>query len=149
MYCGIGTISLSIARHAKKVYGVEIVPQAIEDAKKNALKNGFANAQFFCGKAEEVVPQFYNNNRNDEESLGCHPDVVIVDPPRKGCDSILLDTIKQMSPKRLVYVSCDPATLARDIKLLSAHGFSLAKVCVVDQFSHSNHVETVALLLGT
>lgn len=151
MYCGIGTISLCLAKHAKKVYGVEIVPQAIEDAKENARINGITNTEFFCGKAEEVVPQFYNResvdaDKDDPVPDGRHPDVVVVDPPRKGCDSVLLDTIAQMAPERLVYVSCDPATLARDVKLLSEKEYVVQKVGVVDQFSHSSHVESVCLL---
>lgn len=148
MYCGIGTISLSMARSAKKVYGVEIVPQAIADAKENARINGIDNAEFFCGKAEEVVPEFYDTyNMSDEtRSEGTRPDVIVVDPPRKGCDSALLSTISAMSPRRLVYVSCDPATLARDVKLLQEQGFCLKQVAVFDAFCHSGHVETVALL---
>ncbi len=165
MYCGIGTISLSLAKKAGKVYGVEIVPQAIDDAKVNAQINALENTEFFCGKAEEVVPAFYRGELGETsgESLeagnradvatgvgagasGKHPDVIVVDPPRKGCDSVLLDTIHAMSPKRLVYVSCDPATLARDVKILVEKGFKLEKVAVVDQFGHSSHVETVCLL---
>ena len=156
MYCGIGTISLCLAKHAKKVYGVEIVPQAIDDARENAACNGIGNATFFCGKAEEVVPAFYNRTLDYAASGdmtaeadmqdGRHPDVVVVDPPRKGCDSALLDTIEQMQPKRMVYVSCDPATLARDIAILVQKGFVLEKVGVVDQFGHSGHVETVVLM---
>ena len=156
MYCGIGTISLCLAKHVRKVYGVEIVPQAIDDARENAACNGIENATFFCGKAEEVVPTFYDGtldyamfgDRADADDMqdGRHPDVVVVDPPRKGCDSALLDTIEQMQPKRLVYVSCDPATLARDIAILVKKGFVLEKVGVVDQFGHSGHVETVCLL---
>lgn len=156
MYCGIGTISLCLAKHARKVYGVEIVPQAIDDARENAACNGIENATFFCGKAEEVVPAFYDGtldcamsgDRADAEDMqdGRHPDVVVVDPPRKGCDSTLLDTIEQMQPKRLVYVSCDPATLARDIAILVQKGFVLEKVGVVDQFGHSGHIECVTLL---
>ncbi len=142
MYCGIGTISLCLAKKAKKVYGVEIVPQAIEDAKENAKINDISNTEFFCGKSEEVVPEFYKGSDNS----GKHPDVIVVDPPRKGCDSILLDTIDEMAPKRLVYVSCDPATLARDVKILVEKGFEVEKVAVVDQFGHSGHVETVCLL---
>lgn len=152
MYCGIGTISLCLAKKAKKVYGVEIVPQAIEDAKMNAMINGITNVEFFCGKAEEVVPGFYAGELNcdglkSDMRDGCHPDVVVVDPPRKGCDSVLLDTIDEMSPKRLVYVSCDPATLARDVKILAEKGFVAEKVAVVDQFGHSGHVETVVKLV--
>ncbi len=147
MYCGIGTISLCLAQKAKKVYGVEIVPQAIEDAKENAKLNGIGNTEFFCGKAEEVVPEFYRDEKIlDSDNLGKHPDVIVVDPPRKGCDNVLLDTIYAMSPKRLVYVSCDPATLARDVKILTEKGFQPKKVAVVDQFGHSGHVETVCLL---
>lgn len=141
MYCGIGSISLFLAQKAKKVFGVEIVPQAIEDAEKNAALNGLTNAEFFTGKAEEVVPELYEKD-HDRYSA----DVVVVDPPRKGCDEKLLDTICSMAPKRLVYVSCDPATLARDIKYLSEKGFKLEKAAVYDQFSHGVHVETVALL---
>ena len=142
MYCGIGTISLCLAKKAKKVYGVEIVPQAIEDAKENAKINEIDNTEFFCGKAEEVVPEFYKG----ENESGKHPDVIVVDPPRKGCDSVLLDTIDEMAPNKLVYVSCDPATLARDVKILVEKGFEVEKVAVVDQFGHSGHVETVVLL---
>ena len=139
MYCGIGTISLFLAQKAKKVYGVEIIPKAIEDAKENARFNKFDNTEFYCGKAEEVVPKLYREN-------GIKPDVIVVDPPRKGCDISLLDTISDMSPERLVYVSCDPATLARDIKYLGEKGFEVRKVAVVDQFCHSVHVETCCLL---
>lgn len=139
MYCGIGTISLSLAKKAKKVYGVEIVPAAIRDAKENAGINNIKNVEFFCGKAEEVVPRFY-------EQSGLHPDVVVVDPPRKGCDAALLDTIVSMSPDRFVYVSCDPATLARDVKILSEVGYKPMKVAVFDAFCQSGHVETVVLL---
>lgn len=148
MYCGIGTISLCLAKKAKQVYGVEIVPQAIEDAKENAKLNDLSNTKFFCGKAEVVVPSFYNGELTDnaENEGGRNPDVVVVDPPRKGCDTVLLDTISRMSPKRLVYVSCDPATLARDLKYLTEKGFKPVKICVVDQFGHSTHVEVVTLL---
>ncbi len=142
MYCGIGTISLCLAKMAKKVYGVEIVPQAVQDAQRNARLNGLTNTEFFCGKAEEVVPEFYQN----ETGMGCHPDVVVVDPPRKGCEEVLLKTIVEMAPKRLVYVSCDPATLARDMKFLGEQGFRLERVGVTDQFGHSIHVETCVLL---
>lgn len=141
MYCGIGTISLFLARKAKQVYGVEIVPQAIEDAKENARLNGIRNAEFFAGKAEEVVPEMYDAGKD-----GAKADIVVVDPPRKGCDEKLLKTIVAMAPKRMVYVSCDPATLARDLKYLTAHGFEVQKVAVVDQFAHSVHVESVVLL---
>ncbi len=141
MYCGIGTISLFLAKQAKQVYGVEIVPQAIENAKENAGINQIENAEFFVGKAEEVVPSLYA-----EEPDRYRADVVVVDPPRKGCDPALLATIAAMRPDRLVYVSCDPATLARDIAILTKDGFELKKIATVDMFPHSMHVETVALL---
>lgn len=139
LYCGIGTISLFLAQKAKKVYGVEIVPQAIDDARRNAHINGFDNVEFFVGKAEEVLPREYEKN-------GIYADVIVVDPPRKGCDETLLDTIFKMAPKKVVYVSCDPATLARDVKILGAKGYQVEKVSVVDQFSHTVHVESVVLL---
>ena len=142
MYCGIGTISLFLAKNAGQVYGVEILPQAIDDAKTNARLNGIQNVSFMVGKAEEVVPQIYESGAN-----GAKADVVVVDPPRKGCDAALLSTIVKMAPSRMVYVSCDPATLARDLKYLTEHGFALQKVAVVDQFCHSTHVETVCLLV--
>ena len=141
MYCGIGTISLFLAQKAKKVYGVEIVPQAIDDARHNAEINGITNAEFFVGKAEEVVPDIYKKGGD-----GSHADVVVVDSPRKGCDQVLLDTLVHMAPERIVYVSCDPATLARDVKILQEKGYVAKKVAVVDQFCHSGHVETVVLL---
>ena len=141
MYCGIGTISLFLAQKAKKVYGVEIVPQAIDDARHNAEINGITNAEFFVGKAEEVVPDIYKKGGD-----GSHADVVVVDPPRKGCDQVLLDTLVHMAPERIVYVSCDPATLARDVKILQEKGYEAKKIAVVDQFCHSGHVETVVLL---
>ena len=116
LYCGIGTISLFLARSAKKVYGVEIIPAAIEDARGNAARNGLDNTEFFVGKAEEVLPEWYEKRDSKEER---HADVIVVDPPRKGCDSVLLDTITAMHPDRIVYVSCDSATLARDLKYLT------------------------------
>lgn len=139
LYCGIGTISLFLAQKAKCVYGVEIIPEAIEDAKKNATINNITNAEFFVGAAEDVLPRKYK-----EENI--HADVIVVDPPRKGCEQSLLDTILSMSPKRIVYVSCDPATLARDLKYLCEKDYELVKVRAVDQFSHSTHVETVTCL---
>ena len=139
LYCGIGTISLFMALRAKEVYGVEIIPQAIDDARQNAVRNHIANAEFFVGKAEEVLPAVYEK----EES---HPDVIVVDPPRKGCDEKCLDTMLKMAPSRIVYVSCDSATLARDLKLLCTGGYRLERVRPVDQFAHTVHVETVALL---
>lgn len=141
MYCGIGTISLFLAQKAKKVYGVEIVPQAIDDARHNAEINGITNAEFFVGKAEEVVPDIYKKGGD-----GSHADVVVVDPPRKGCEQVLLDTLVHMAPERIVYVSCDPATLARDVKILQEKGYEAKKVAVVDQFCHSGHVESIVLL---
>lgn len=151
LYCGIGTISLFLAKNARKVYGVEIVPQAIEDARNNAKRNGIDNAEFFVGKAEEVVPAFYEKAlkqvQDSEAGKSIHPDVVVVDPPRKGCEEILLETIVKMQPQRIVYVSCDSATLARDLKFLSANGYAVKKVQPVDQFGHSVHIETVCQLI--
>lgn len=140
LYCGIGTISLFLAQKAKQVYGVEIVPQAIEDARKNAELNGIQNASFYVGKAEEVLPEKY-------EQDGIYADVIVVDPPRKGCEESLLCTMVEMGPKRIVYVSCDSATLARDVKWLGEHGYEMERVTVVDQFGMTVHVETVALLI--
>ena len=139
LYCGIGTISLFLARRAKQVYGVEIVPAAIEDAKVNAALNGMSNAEFFVGKAEEVLPEKY-------EKEGITADVIVVDPPRKGCEESVLSTMIQMSPERIVYVSCDSATLARDLKYLCHHGYELTRCCPTDMFGNSVHVETVCLL---
>ncbi len=141
MYCGIGTITLALSRSAKCVYGVEIVPQAIEDARENAAANGVTNVEFFTGKAEEVIPELY---AKDPEKY--RADVVVVDPPRKGCDPALLDPLLSMSPERIVYVSCDPATLARDIAYLSDGGYELKAYQPFDQFCHSSHVECVSLL---
>ena len=175
LYCGIGTISLFMARKAKQVYGVEIVPQAIADAKENAKRNGIANAEFFVGKAEEILPAFYNelqdNNLSVKESSPAktpkingtdreksperskaqmlHPDVIVVDPPRKGCDEACLSTMLKMRPDRIVYVSCDSATLARDLKILCDGGYEIKKIRGVDQFGHTVHVETVVLLTIT
>lgn len=141
LYCGIGTISLFLAQKAKKVYGVEIIPQAIEDAKVNSKINNINNAEFFAGAAEEVMPAKYKESGDTMKA-----DVICVDPPRKGCEERLLDTVVAMEPKRIVYVSCDPATLARDVKHLEENGYELKKVCPVDQFGHTGHVETVCLL---
>lgn len=178
LYCGIGTISLFLAQKAGKVYGVEIVPQAIEDAKNNAKLNGITNAEFFVGKAEEVLPEFYeresrkaNTGRAASGSVGgnevtagtdragktgleqqtagtdmLHPDVIVVDPPRKGCDEKCLETMLKMQPERIVYVSCDSATLARDLKILCEGGYELKRVRAVDQFANTTHVETVVKL---
>lgn len=144
LYCGIGTISLFLSQRAKQVYGVEIVPQAIEDAKNNAKLNGITNVQFFVGKAEEVLPKFYAGSGDSDEM--CHPDVIVVDPPRKGCDEVCLSTMLAMRPKRIVYVSCDSATLARDLRILADGGYELKRVRAFDQFAHSGHVECVTLL---
>ena len=141
LYCGIGTISLFMAREASKVCGVEIVPQAIEDAKQNAKLNNITNAEFFVGAAEDVVPTQY------EKSGGrLRADVVTLDPPRKGCDEKLLDTVVKMAPSRIVYVSCDPGTLARDVKVLTDKGYEVKRVRACDMFGGSFHVETVVLL---
>ncbi len=145
LYCGIGTISLFLARRAKQVYGVEIVPQAIQDARRNAADNGITNAEFFVGKAEDILTDFYHKEDKGNEEMR-HPDVIVVDPPRKGCDSLCLDTMLRMAPERIVYVSCDSATLARDLRILCDGGYELQKVRPVDQFGQTGHVETVVLL---
>jgi len=147
LYCGIGTISLFLAGKAKKVCGVEIIPQAIDDARENAKRNHIENAEFFVGKAEEVLPEFYEKattEASSDEML--HPDVIVVDPPRKGCDDACLNTMLRMQPERIVYVSCDSATLARDLKILCDGGYEIRKVRGVDQFGMTVHVETVCLL---
>lgn len=152
LYCGIGTISLFLAKQARKVYGVEIVPEAIENAKENARINGIENVEFVCGAAEEVVPGIVRNyfSQNPEcagdTDSPAKVDVVVVDPPRKGCDAVLLDTIEKMSPKRIVYVSCDPATLARDVKVMLEKGYEVKKVRACDMFPQGGHVETVVLM---
>ena len=140
LYCGIGTISLFLAREAKQVYGVEIVPAAIENAKENALLNEITNAEFFVGRAEEVLPDWHSVH--PEEKV----DVIVVDPPRKGCDETLLHTMLQMKPERIVYVSCDSATLARDLKYLCGAGYGLEQVQPVDMFPMTVSVEVVCLL---
>lgn len=137
-YCGIGSISLFLAQKAKKVYGVEIVPEAIEDAKRNAALNNMTNAEFGVGEAEVVIPKWYKE--------GVIADTMVVDPPRKGCDEALLNTIIDMKPKRVVYVSCNPATLARDLKVLEEGGYKTQEVQPVDMFPHTTHVECVAWL---
>lgn len=139
LYCGIGTISLFLARKAKYVYGVEIIPQAIEDARRNAALNHINNVEFFVGKAEEVLPEQYEKNH-------IYADVMVVDPPRKGCDEICLDTIVKMSPKRVVYVSCNSATLARDVKYLGERGYQVERVRCCDMFPQGGHVETIVCL---
>ena len=139
LYCGTGTISLFLARQARRVRGVEVIPEAVENARKNAEINQITNAEFFTGKAEEILPAHY-------AQTGEKADVIVVDPPRKGCDAALLDTMIRMNPSRIVYVSCDSATLARDLKTLCMNGYRLEKVCPVDQFPMTVHVETVCLL---
>lgn len=138
IYCGIGTISLTAAKYAKSVIGVEIVPQAIEDAKRNSISNGIENAEFYCAAAEDIVPKLIKD--------GNTPDVVILDPPRKGSDEKTLSAIISAQPKRIVYVSCNPATLARDLKFLKENGYELNKVTALDMFPHTAHVECVARL---
>ena len=146
LYCGIGTISLFLAKKAKQVYGVEIIPQAIEDARNNAKINGIENAEFYVGKAEEVLPQYYADYEREHGGEKAHADVIVVDPPRKGCEESLLQTMVDMQPERIVYVSCDSATLARDVKVLREKGYEIERVRAVDQFPHTVHVETVVLM---
>jgi len=138
LYCGIGTISLFLSQKAKKVYGVEVVEDAIRDAKRNAEINGVDNCEFIVGEAEKVIPELYGQ--------GVKADVVVVDPPRKGCDEVLLQTLVDMAPKRIVYVSCNPSTLARDLGYLSERGFEVNKVQPVDMFPYTSHVECVTLM---
>ena len=139
IYCGIGTISLFLAQRAKKVYGIEIVEEAIKDAKRNAEINNLDNVEFYVGKAEDVVPKMYKQ--------GKRANVVVVDPPRKGCDEKVLDTIVSMQPDRVVYVSCNPSTLARDLAYLNEKGYKSLEVQPVDMFPHSVHIENVALIV--
>ena len=138
IYCGIGTISLMAAKKARKVYGVEIVEQSIINARENAKRNKLDNAEFYAGKAEQILPKLYKQN--------IKADIVIVDPPRKGCEKAVIDTIISMAPNKVVYVSCNPSTLARDIKLLENGGYISKKVQPVDQFPWTYHVETCVLL---
>ena len=138
-YCGIGTITLFLAQQAKQVYGVEVIKEAIEDAKMNARLNGFENAQFTVGKSEEIIPLWIEN--------GIIPDVIVVDPPRKGCDRTLLDTMLEAGPRRIVYVSCDSSTLARDLRILIDGGYKLEVVQPVDMFPQTAHIECVAKLV--
>ena len=138
-YCGIGTISLFLAQKAKSVFGVEIVPEAIEDAKRNAELNNITNANFAVGKAEEVIPAWYEK--------GHKADVLVVDPPRKGCDEALLQTIIDMKPKKVVYVSCNPGTLARDLRVLEDGGYRTVEVQPVDMFPQTTHVEVVSQMI--
>ena len=146
LYCGIGTISLFLAQNAKQVYGVEIVPQAIDDARNNAKINDITNAEFYVGKAEEVLPEYYREYQESHGGETAHADVIVVDPPRKGCEESLLQTIVDMQPEKVVYVSCDSATLARDVKFLRESGYELKIITPVDQFPNTVHVETVVLL---
>ena len=150
LYCGIGTITLSMAKTAGRVYGIEVIPEAIEDAKRNAERNGIGNAEFYCGKAEEVLPEFYEKKRKTtvggDDGSSLHPDVIVVDPPRKGCDEKCLETMLKMAPERIVYVSCDSATLARDLRILSGGGYNIAAIRPCDMFPWTVHVETIVLL---
>ncbi len=139
LYCGIGTISLFLAQRAKRVCGVEIIPQAIEDARRNAEQNGIKNVGFFTGKAEEVLPEQYQKNH-------IQADVIVVDPPRKGCDPMCLETMIKMAPERIVYVSCDSATLARDLRYLTENGYEVRRGRCCDMFGGTVHVETIVLL---
>jgi 23S rRNA (uracil1939-C5)-methyltransferase len=134
-YCGIGTISLFLAEQARKVYGVEVVPEAIDDAKKNAKLNGITNAEFYVGEAERMMPWW--------KAQGLSPDVIVVDPPRKGCDEELLKSMLDTAPKRIVYVSCNPSTLALDLRVLEDGGFAVREVQPVDMFPMTGHVEAV------
>ena len=145
-YCGIGTISLFLAQKAKQVYGLEIVPEAIENAKKNAERNGLHNTEFYVGAAEEVLPKWVEEQKREGKDVGNLVDVVSLDPPRKGCDEACLSAVLELSPKRIVYVSCDPGSLARDMKYLREGGYVLEKWVGIDNFPRTGHVETVALL---
>ncbi len=150
LYCGIGTITLSMAKTAGRVYGIEVIPEAIEDAKRNAERNGISNAEFYCGKAEEVLPEFYEKKRKTvsggDDGSSLHPDVIVVDPPRKGCDLVCLETMLKMQPERIVYVSCDSATLARDLRILADGGYEIKAIRPCDMFPWTVHVETVVCL---
>jgi 23S rRNA (uracil1939-C5)-methyltransferase len=137
LYCGTGTIGLSMANEAKSLIGVEIIPDAIEDAKLNAELNNIENAEFICGDAKDAIKELQRRNIT--------PKVIILDPPRKGCNEELLKTVTEINPERIVYVSCDPATLARDAERLSVLGYEAKKVTPVDMFPRTSHVETVAL----
>lgn len=147
LYCGIGTISLFLAQQAKQVYGVEIISQAIEDARNNAQINAVQNAEFFVGKAEDVLPEYYEKYGREHVGERAYADVIVVDPPRKGCEESLLKTMVEIMPERIVYVSCDSATLARDLKYLCGNGYEIGKVRGIDQFSMCVHVETACLLV--
>ena len=138
LYCGAGTITLALSDHAKKVLGAEIVPEAIDDARENAVRNGVKNAEFFCGDASDVAKKLAREN--------LRPDVITVDPPRKGLAADVVESIAEMQPQRVVYVSCDSATMARDVKLFAALGYKARRACTVDLFPRADHVETVVLL---
>ena len=139
LYCGAGTIGLSMAKSAKKIYGAEIVPEAIENAKENARRNHIENAEFFCGDAADAAKRF--------REMGVKPDAVLLDPPRKGCDEAVLKTVAEMRPEKIVYVSCDPATLARDAARLSSFGYAPTRLAAADLFPRTVHVESVCLFL--
>ncbi len=139
LYCGTGTIGLSMASRAKRIIGAEIVPAAVADARENARRNGIENAEFFCGDAKEAAARFREE--------GVAPDVVILDPPRKGCDEAVLCTVAEMRPQKIVYVSCDPATLARDAARLAVLGYRTDRLCAADLFPRTHHVESVALMV--
>ena len=154
LYCGTGTISLFLARKAKEVYGIEIVKEAIENAKDNAITNNINNAYFACGKAEDIKVVDYEDGKSPSEIQVAvdrlqlpKPEVVVVDPPRKGCDNKLLDTIVEIEPAKVVYVSCNISTCARDIKFLSENGYKLKTVTPVDMFPHTTGIENVLLLV--
>jgi 23S rRNA (uracil1939-C5)-methyltransferase len=138
LYCGIGTITLFLAKKAKMVYGAEIIEEAIEDAEENAKMNNIKNVEFICGDAEEAAAIF--------EEKGIKPDIIVIDPPRKGCSEELLNIMAKMQPQKIVYISCDPATLARDVKILTDLGYSTNKAYPVDMFPRTPHVEVVTLL---
>lgn len=138
LYCGAGTITLALSDHAKKVLGAEIVPEAIDDARENAARNGVKNAEFFCGDASDVAKKLAREN--------LRPDVITVDPPRKGLAADVVESIAEMQPQRVVYVSCDSATMARDVKRLADLGYTARRACAVDMFPRADHVETVCLL---
>jgi 23S rRNA (uracil1939-C5)-methyltransferase len=138
LYCGAGTIGLSMAKQAARIIGVEIIPQAVENAKTNAELNNITNAEFFCGDAGEVFGKL--------RKQGCKPDIIVIDPPRKGCSSETIDVIAEAAPRKIVMISCNPATAARDAKLLSENGYSVKKVCGADLFPRTGHVECVVLM---
>ena len=138
LYCGTGTITLCLAKQAKRAIGAEIVPPAIADAKENAARNGIENAEFFCGDAADIAAKL--------EAEGLRPDVITVDPPRKGLAPEVIASVVGMDPKRVVYVSCDPATLGRDVKIFLELGYQPDRACAVDMFPGTRHVETVVLM---